>query len=207
MKGRVARLAERVDAMSVRERFLIFLCVLTALGALTWVLFVLPLGQLQKQRAAQLDQQSADMERRVGNMQVGILEGRRTRAAQLGADIARVQGEIDSVEREIAALSAGAGEAAALPGMLKRVLRNTDKVALVRATAASDEGAAPPPGVAGLSGRGLDITLSGGYLDLMEYLAALEAALPQAQWSALRLTAETAPPQVAVRIAMPRGQR
>jgi hypothetical protein len=41
----------------------------------------------------------------------------------------------------------------------------------------------------------------------MEYLAALEAALPQARWSALRLTAETVPPQLSVRIAAPRDSR
>jgi hypothetical protein len=54
-------------------------------------------------------------------------------------------------------------------------------------------------------GGGLDITLAGGYLDLMEYLATLEAALPLARWSALRVSAETAPAQAAVRIVTPRS--
>ena len=204
MKEQFARLTARVDAMTLRERFLIFICVLAVLGALTYLLFVMPLMQLQKQRTAQLDQGSAEMEGRLDQMQIGMLEGRRSRAAQLGTDIARVQGELEVIDREIAGLTDRTRDAAALPAMLKRVLRRTDKVALVRVMSASaDAGTTAPPGTAGMSGNGLDITLAGGYLDLMEYLATLEAALPQARWSALRLTAETVPAQVAVRIVAP----
>lgn len=204
MMAQWTRLSARVDAMTLRERFLVFVCVLAMLGGLTYLLFVMPLIQLQKQRAAQLDQGSANMQVRMDRLQVGMLEGRRSRAAQLGTDIAGLQGEVAAIEREISGLTGRTSDAAALPAMLRRVLRRTEKVALVRVSAASpDAGTTPPPGVAGMSGSGLDITLAGGYLDLMEYLATLEAALPQARWSSLRLTSETVPAQVAVRIAMP----
>lgn len=207
MMAELKRSIARVDAMTLRERVLLFLCVLVVLGALTYVLFVMPLATAQKQRAAQIDQGSAQMEALRDQAQVGMLEGRRVRAAELGAEIASLQGEIDAIEREIATLSDGAGKAASLPAMLKRVVRRTDKVALVRVVSSSAEaGAAPPPGVAGVAGDGLDITLAGRYLDLMEYLAALEAAMPQAHWSSLRLTAETVPVQVVVRMVTPQGR-
>jgi len=207
VRAELKRVMVRVDAMTLRERVMLFVCVLVALGALTYVLFVMPLAAAQKQRAAQIDQSSAQMEALRDQAQVGMLEGRRTRAAQLQAETASLQGEIDATEREIAALSDGAGKAASLPAMLKRVVKRTDKVALVRVVSSSSEaGAAPQPGVAGVAGDGLDITLAGRYLDLMEYLAALEAAMPQAHWSSLRLTAETVPPQLIVRMVNPQGR-
>jgi len=198
---------DRVDAMTLRERGLLFLCVLVVLGALTWVLAVMPLAAVQKQRAAQIDQVSAQMEALRDQTQVGILEGRRQRAAQLGADIARLQAQIDAIEGAADTAPGKGGEAASAAALLKRVVRRTEKVALVRVASSSAEpGGAPAAGTAGAPGSGLDITLAGRYLDLMEYLATLEAAMPQAHWSALRLTAETTPAQVVVRLAVPQGR-
>jgi MSHA biogenesis protein MshJ len=208
VKAQVARAIVRVDAMTRRERVMIFVCLLAVLGAITYLFFVLPLLNVQKQRAAQIDQSSAEMDMLRDRAQVGMLEARRSHATQLDADIARVQGEIDALERELAGISPGTtGDAAGMPAILRRVLVRTDKVALVRVSFAPPEaGAAPPPGVAGTSGSGLDITLAGRYLDLMDYLATLEAALPQARWGSLRLTSETVPAQVTVRILMPQGR-
>jgi MSHA biogenesis protein MshJ len=205
MKAWWIRAATRVNAMTLRERALLFVSVVAALGAATHLLFIAPLTRLQAQQAAQLDVRSADMEQQIARNQLEILERRRDRARELATGIAGLQGELDELEREIAALSRNASEAVALPAMLRRVLRHTDKVALLRVASAGDAGAAPAAGAAGLSGGGLDITLSGGYLDLMEYVATLEAALPLARWSALRVSAETVPARVSVRMVTPRG--
>lgn len=202
MKAWWTRVAGRVNAMSLRERFLLFLCGVAILGAVTYLLFIAPLARLQEQRAKQFEMRSAGVEQQLGRIQVEILQRRRSRAAEIGSDIAGLQVEIDAVEREIAELSQSASAAVAVPAMLRRVLRRTDKVALLRVSSA--DAAAPAAGALG-SGSGLDITLAGGYLDLMEYLATLEGALPLARWSALRFSGETVPPQVAVRVATPRA--
>jgi MSHA biogenesis protein MshJ len=204
MKAWWTRLAGRVNAMSLRERFLLFVCGVAILGAVTYLLFIAPLERLQEQRAKQFEMRSAGVEQQLGRIQVEILQRRRSRATEIGSDIARLQVEIDALEREIAELSQSASAAVAVPAMLRRVLRRTDKVALLRVSSADAAGVAPAAGALG-SGSGLDITLAGGYLDLMEYLATLERALPLARWSALRFSAETVPAQVAVRVATPRA--
>jgi MSHA biogenesis protein MshJ len=204
MKAWWTRVAGRVNAMSLRERFLLFLGGVAILGAVTYLLFIAPLARLQEQRAKQFEMRSAGVEQQLGRIQVEILQRRRSRAVEIGSDIAGLQVEIDAVEREIAELSQSASAAVAVPAMLRRVLRRTDKVALLRVSSADAAAAAPAAGALG-SGSGLDITLAGGYLDLMEYLATLEGALPLARWSALRFSAETVPPQVAVRVATPRA--
>lgn len=196
------RLWDRVNAMSLRERFLLFAAVMAVLGALTDVLFVRPLTRLQSQRAEQIERQSAAMDERRVRLERDLARSRSARVAELEREIEAVQGEVAALEDEIARLSAGATDIEALRAVLQRVLRPTDKVALLRVTTA--EAAAAPAAGALSPGIGLDITLGGGYLDLMEYLAALEAALPHARWSALRFTAETAPAQATVRIVTPR---
>lgn len=205
MKAWWARLSGRVNAMTLRERFLLFLCGVAILGAVTYLLFIAPLARLQQQRAKQFEMRSAGVEQQLGRIQLEIFERRRARAAEIAADMARLQGEIDAVEHEIAQLSESASAAVAVPAILKRVLRRTDKVALLRVTSAgADASGAAAAGGTRAPGSGLDITLAGGYLDLMEYLGTLEAALPLARWSALRFSAETTPPQAAVRVASPR---
>ena len=198
------RLAARVNALSLRERFMLFVVLVSLLGAATNLLFIAPRVSLQKARVAQIDKGSAAAEEQLGRLQLDILARRRVLAGELAAQAAALQTEIDGVDREMAALSLAASESVALPAMLKRVLRRSDKVALVRVSPAADAAAAPGTAMASGQGSGLDITLAGGYLDLMEYLATLEAALPLARWSALRVSAETAPAQAAVRIVTPR---
>lgn len=202
MKAWWSKLAARVDALSLRERFLVFLVIVGALGAAAHLLYIAPLLKLQKVLAAQIDTSSADAEAQIGRLQMDIEARRAARAADLARETQRVQAELDAVERELAQLADSTRDAVALPAMLRRVLKRSDKVALVRVASAAD-GAAPGPAPA--QGSGLDITLAGGYLDLMEYLATLEGALPLARWSALRFSAETIPAQVAVRVATPRA--
>lgn len=208
MKAWWTRLATRVDALSPRERFMLFVVLVSLLGAATHLAFIAPLVSLQMQRLAQMDMRSAETEEQLIRVQTETLARRQALAAELGNQGAMLQSEIDGIEREIAQLSQSASESVALPAMLRRVLRRSDKVALVRVSPAADAAAAPGSAqgaaMAAAQGGGLDITLAGGYLDLMEYLATLEASLPLARWSALRVSAETVPPQAAVRIVTPR---
>jgi len=199
------RFAKWVNGLTLRERSLVFTALVGLLGALTYVLFISPLLEQQKILVAQLDSKSSAMDSQREAVNLEMLKRGRDRFVELNADILRVQADIDATEREIAALSASGADAAAISTMLNRVLRRSDKVILVRvaqvsvegSTAATARGAGPGSGTAR---GGLDITLSGGYLDLMEYLASLEKGLPTARWGALWLKAESSPAQLTARI-------
>jgi MSHA biogenesis protein MshJ len=196
------RLVARVNAMKRRERLLLFATIVILLGAVTNQLFIAPLTRLQAQRAREIDTSSKAMEAQRVKLERSLAGSRRARMAELEGQIAAAQSEIEAADRAIASISASATDEAALNAVLTRSLAGTRKVALLRVSTAEAAAAGAPA-----AGRGVDITLGGDYLDLMEYLAALEAALPQARWSALRLTAETTPVQVSVRIATPRDPR
>lgn len=201
MKALWSQISSRVNALTLRERFLLFACVVTVLGMLTHVFFISPLLEQQKILVAQIDKKSSAMDIQREELNLAMLKRGRDRAAELNAAGSRLQGDIAAIEREIAGFSSAGSDAAAMSAILARVLRSSDKVVLVRVMQVGAEPAGvATPGAANAPRGGLDITLSGSYLDLMEYLATLEKALPQARWGVLRLKAETLPAQVTVRI-------
>ena len=195
------RLATRVNAMTLRERFLLFACVIAVLGVITNVIFIVPLIDQQKILVAQIDTKSSEMDMLNDETNMEILRRRRDHMTELNAATLKGQGDIDLVEREIAALSTAGVDTVVISAMIKRVLRRSDKVVLVRVVQVGTElSAVAPVGAQAATRSGLDITLSGNYLDLMQYLALLEKEMPQARWGNLVLKAETMPVQMTVRI-------
>lgn len=201
MKENWTRLAKWVNGLTLRERSLVFTTLVGLLGALTYILFISPLLEQQKILVAQIDSKSSAMDKQREAVNLEMLKRGRDRVVELNAGILRVQENIDETEREIATLSASGADAAAISTMLNRVLRRSDKVTLVRVAQVGADGSTPATARGAGTGRGgLDITLSGSYLDLMEYLASLEKALPAVRWGALWLKAESSPAQLTVRI-------
>ena len=130
----------------------------------------------------------------------------RENVKELNAGLLKVQDDISAVEKEIAMLSASGVDSVAVSAMLRRVLRRSEKVGLVRVVQVAPEmtpNASAP--VQDTNRTGLDITLSGSYLDLMEYLASLEREMPQARWGAILLKADALPAQLTVRIVTSGG--
>jgi DNA-binding transcriptional ArsR family regulator len=103
------RLIAWINGMTLRERFLLFASVMVVFAALTDSLFISPLNKLQKQRALQIDQNSEASEAQRVRLEFELQQRRRVRAEELVAEAARVQLEINAVERDIAALAAGGG--------------------------------------------------------------------------------------------------
>ncbi len=204
MKNIFGPMTARIDAMSLRERFLLFICVIGVLGAITDALFISPLLKQQKTLVALLDKKSTQMDIQREETALEMLRRGRDRATELNIDIRKSQQDIDAVEQEINKASATPTGATSISATLKQILRRSERVSLVRVVQAGSE-----PGAALIAGPNarnvLEITLSGGYADLIEYLSALEKALPQARWSTFWLRAESIPLQLTVRIIMPSG--
>ena len=198
MIERVKQLAARINALSVRERSLLFAVTISVLGALTDTFFITPLLTQQKALVAQIERKSSDMDLLREKVNAEVMSRSVARAAEIAKSLAEVQQEQGAIEAEIAALnSAGGVGAVTTSTLLSKALRHTDKVSLVRVVQAADV-----PGTAGsAANRGvLDITLAGNYLDLVDYLGALEKSLPNARWAFVKLKADASPVLVTVRI-------
>ena len=206
MKTLWVKLAARINALTVRERFLLFACLIAVLGLITEILFISPLLDKQKVLVAQIDKKSSEMDLQREETNLEMVKRSRENVKELNAGLLKVQEDISAVEKEIAMLSASGVDTVAVSAMLGRVLRRSEKVGLVRVVQVAPEMTPNSSPAAQPANRtGLDITLSGGYLDLMEYLASLERELPQARWGAFLLKADVVPAQLTVRIVTSGG--
>jgi MSHA biogenesis protein MshJ len=203
MTAQIKRLFARINALNVRERFLLFAVSVSILGGATDYFFITPLLDQQKALVAQLDQKSTDMDVQREKVNAEVLQRNLGRAAELAAGMRETKAELDAIDAEVASLSAANTDPVAMSALLNRVLKRSDKVTLVRVVQANTDVTPPPPIATGAvppSRGAVDITLAGNYLDLVDYLVALEKSLPQSRWSAVRLKADAGSAQITVRI-------
>ncbi len=201
MNTGLKRVASKINALTVRERFLLFAVSVSVLGALTDTFFISPLLEQQKALVAQLDRKSTDMDALREKVNAEVVKRNLGRATELATGLEATRQELATVEREIGTLLAASSDPVAMSALLGKVLKRSDRVALVRVVQANADAPNAIQSGATPAARGaVDITLAGQYLDLVEYLAALEKSLPQARWSAVRLRADAGPTQVTIRL-------
>lgn len=207
------RQARRIDALSLRERAILFLSIVAVLAALFDTLVLGPLstrarlrGEVQAAQAAevaQLRQQFVAASQNIGDP-AGQLQ------AQL--DKARVERErLDGELRKAGSVSGGEG----LATVLQRLLARQPGLVLEQLALLDDAPAAPAPasasapaGVPGVSWQGVELQVQGGYHDIQRYLQGLERELPGLRWGELHLSVPgaTAAPRLRAQLFLLRVQ-
>ncbi len=188
------RTAARFDGLSLRERAMVSAAALVALLALVYTLMLEP--ELNKQRRAAAAMLQKHSEMRALDAQVQALlaaraqdpdRQRRERLAQLTAQLNQLEARILAEERRFTA-------PAQMRGVIENVLGRSRGVALVEmktlpvTTLASKEA-----NERRIYRHGLELTVSGSYLDLLAYVRDLEALPTQLYWGALNVDAAQYP--------------
>jgi len=200
----------RIDDLALRERVIIFLVM--ALVAVTLVNTVLldPLLAKKKALAAQLVQQQEKMKELEAQLQTQ-LQARlddensplRTRLAQLKRQLQEQDGYLQSRRDRLV-------EPDKMAGLLEQVLNQNDKLQLVelktlpasplvgnpQASAPPSPAADSPAGQKQIFKHGIQITVRGGYLDMLHYLAALEKMPVQMFWGEISFSVDKYPDAV-----------
>jgi len=191
------RQARRIDALSLRERAILFLSLAAVLAALFDTLVLTPQSARARQRAAQQAQQAADLAQ---------LREQFVAASRNTSDPARqLRDQLDAALAERARLDAELRQAGSviegegLSLVLQRLLAQQPGLALERLTLLADTpvalpGAAsaprpPQPAMPGMSWQGVELQVQGSYRDTQRYLQALERELPGLRWGEMRLSA------------------
>lgn len=206
------RRAVRIDALSLRERAILFLCVVAVLAAAADTLVLSPLAAqarlrgdaqaLQAQEIQQLREQFVAASRNGADPGDGLrvqLEAARAERARL-----------DEALRKAGSVSAAEG----LSGVLQRLLARQPGLVLERlkllddapvASAPSGPASAPQaPAFTGMSWQGVELQVQGNYHDIQRYLQALERELPGLRWGEMRLSAgdDAAPARLQTQLFM-----
>lgn len=195
----------KIDGMALRERAMIFLAVAFVVVALLNAVLLDPLLAKQKSLSAQVVQQQEKMKELRAQMQ-GLLQARRddehsplrTRLAQLRLKLHEQDGYLQSRRDRLV-------EPDKMADLLEQVLNKNDKLQLVelRTLPASPlvetpqaADADPPATQKQVFKHGIQITVRGGYLDMLSYLAALEKMPAQMFWGEISFSVDKHPDAV-----------
>ena len=185
---RVLPYVAKIDALSMRERLLIFVTTLVLIGALWHTLLMHPLAQ----RADQTRTQLTELEQRISSANQN-LEDQIMQLAS-GGDEQRLR--IASLRRRIDEINATLGNHAAelidpseMAQVLEGVLKEQSRLSLVRIrnTTPDSLSAEEDPSAVTFYRHGLEIEVEGSYAACLEYLAAIEALPWRLYWQVLEL--------------------
>lgn len=198
----------KIDDMSLRERVMIFAAAAFVVITLINATLLDPLLAKQKTLSAQVVQQQEKMKELQAQMQ-GLLQAKsddehsplRNRLAYLKQQLQTQDGYLQSRRDRLV-------EPNKIAGLLEQVLRKNDKLQLVALKTLpvslligqlqAAEGAAQPAtnGQKQIFKHGVQITVRGGYLDLLQYLTMLEKLPTQMFWGEASLSVEKYPDAV-----------
>jgi MSHA biogenesis protein MshJ len=211
------RYAGRFDALSLRERVMVFAAVMVAVVALAYMFAIDPQLVKQKRIAGAVLQKHSDMKtfeaqvaKLVGGGGLDAGRAERDRLARLRTELGALEGRITAEERKFTAPSQ---MRAVIEGLLARnrgvALVEMKTLAADTIAAAAKPGAqpvkpAPEKPAAGerlIYRHGVELTVSGSYLELLAYARDLEKLPKQLYWGALELNA-AAYPKVSMKLTV-----
>jgi len=205
------RCARRINALGLRERCMLFLSAATLVVAAADGLLLSPAITEQKRLADGLKRERTELSALRVQLDAANRAGGDSPVARLRREIAQWQARQQAVDADIARLGTASGDRPTLAQLLERTLARHDRLTLLKiatvaevptsapASAASSSAMSGSP--AGLRWQGVDLGVSGSYADLVDYLAALEQALPGLRWDTLKLSGSaTAPSSLALRL-------
>lgn len=221
MKQQWTKLATRIDALSLRERIMVFAALA---AAIVFLMHFFALGpQLRKQDAlnAQISQQNNNIEGIDNEIRARVEAAQTDPDAAVRTRLASVREETEKLSLQLRAMQNGLVAPERMAPLLDSILRANGRLTLVsvrtlpvesvleagrRAAGTAPEAAqatapatpATPagatPGTAELLYRhGVEITVRGNYLDMIAYMNALEGLPTQLFWGRAQLEAEAWP--------------
>jgi MSHA biogenesis protein MshJ len=231
MKQRLLDLAARVDALSLRERALMFAAVAGVMVFLVHAVALGPLFKAQDALRAQVDQQRNNMMGLDGEITAKVRAYENDPDAPTRARLASVKEETARMHNALLAMEHGLVPAERMGPLVESILRANGRLKLVsmrtlpvepvtgeqpgnapeaRAQAqpaqpvgvapvqiqpAAQPGAAPalPKASELLYRHGVEVTVRGSYLDMVDYMSALEAMPTRLFWGRAQLDVEQYP--------------
>jgi MSHA biogenesis protein MshJ len=204
MKQQWQQLALRVDAMQLRERAFLFLTIVVCALALADAIWLSPAQLAYKQATLRIAAQVADLQR--------LRDELKSLAQPVDAskvvrdEIAEADLRLDAINREIREVVPLAEGGPAIEQALVQFLRRREGLTLLKMGTLQQETVGPAsatPGAANpsvLSRRGLELSVSGSYSELVRYVQTLENALPTLRWGNLQLKTTKQKPELTLQV-------
>lgn len=190
----------RINALSLRERVMLFASVAFVMVALADTLVWSPAAA--KRKALVVEKTAAAKE--IDTLRQRLVEASSTSQpdsprGQMLAKIAQARAEVQAVDHQVNENLGDGKRLANLPELMDQVLRRHERLTLTHLVTANDRPTDKSTESA-LRWQAVDLGVSGGYLDLVQYLADLEHALPELRWGPMQINTKQSPPELTVRL-------
>lgn len=202
MKERILQLRARIDALSLRERGLVCLAACALLAFAGHALLLAPMEASQQALRDQLVQQRTEMaaidEAIAGRVQAFQLDP----DAQARARLNSLRQEMGQLGDQLLAIEHGLVPPERMGPLVDSILRANGRLKLVSMRTLAAEPVAGPqaateaanPAAAPLLYRhGIEVTVRGNYLDMVDYMSALDAMPTRMFWGRAQLDVEEYP--------------
>ena len=208
IKQRVLALAARIDALSLRERGMVFGATIAVLAFAGHTVVLAPQDTKQAALRTQIDQQQAASAAIDGEITARVEGSRIDPDAQARTRLNTMQQEMGQLGSQLLALEHGLVPPERMGPLVEGILRANGRLKLVSMRTLPAEplaapGAAPaapatPAAAAGndvplLYRHGVEVTVRGNYLDMVDYMSTLDAMPTRMFWGRAQLDVETYP--------------
>ncbi len=201
MKQWWTRVAARIDALSLRERGVLFITLIAGIVALADVVWLTPAQNAYQQATARFETQKTELVRLRAELQESANTVDPSQAVH--ADIDAAEARLANINRDITAAAPAAEQGPHLEQVLLQFLRRQEGMTLLGAGTLKQDAAGPADAktaVTGLTKRGMELRVSGSYGDLTRYVKTLENALPNLRWGQLQLKSDKQPPELTLQV-------
>jgi MSHA biogenesis protein MshJ len=192
MKSLIERALKFLDALSLRERLILFASVIAISLALFDTFWLSPAQTDRQQLMQRLDKQHTNLTR----LQVRLADTAKPVSTTdvVKNEVTAVTARLTEVNQSITFLLPTQTDSTLLAQMLIHVLRRYEGLTLVSTTAiATPEAASDKAAAVLLKRQGITLRVSGPYADLTRYVEMLEQVLPSARWGQMTLNSENSP--------------
>ena len=194
---------DRIDGLPLRERMMIFAAAAFAVISLTSTMLLNPILAKQKAVAAQLAQQHEKIQKLQVQIQAALQAKKEDEKSPLRIRLNLLKQQLQAQDDNLQSGRSRMVEPGEMGGMLERLLSKNGKLQLVSLDTL-------PVSMVTVQTKdinteqkqifkhGVRITLRGGYLDLMQYLTAVEKASLQMYWSNVSFNVDKYPDGVLI---------
>lgn len=213
IKQRVLDVAARMDALSLRERGMVFGATIAVLVFAGHTVVLAPQDAKQAALRTQIEQQQAASAAIDAEITARVEGSRIDPDAQSRTRLNTMQQEMGQLGSELLALEHGLVPPERMGPLVEGILRANGRLKLVSmrtlpaepltapgataATAAPAAPATPAPAAGGdvplLYRHGVEVTVRGNYLDMVDYMSTLDAMPTRMFWGRAQLDVETYP--------------
>jgi MSHA biogenesis protein MshJ len=194
-------LLDRIDALSLRERVMLFASLLVCVLAVAELLWLSPIQKAHKALLSQMNQQSTELLRLRDDLRIS--SGESGPGKQMRDDLAQLKNQISQVNQEISQIPAASLDETPLSKVLIHFLRRHDGLVLLKtATLPPDPKAASEVAMTGFKRQSLELTVSGSYPELIRYVQTLERSLPALRWGLMKISSDKQPVILSLQVSL-----